>query len=136
MGSETNSSTPEISPTTRLVRSHGSSSRATGDIGPKRVPSPKIRRFTISIVPSSTANARRWKVSTTGKAHTVSRTVVPSQVLPHHSKNGRKDSLSIGQTSSHGHHADPECQGQSAGNARANRGGPAVIPRGRIVEHG
>ena len=46
----------------------------------------------------------------TGNAQTVSRTVVPSQVLPHHSKKGRKESLSIGKPPSHGDYADPDGQ--------------------------
>src|ERR1700733_6952602 len=97
---------PERINTHRLVSIQGSSSRAVTEFDER--PTPKAPRLTIRTVPSNTASASRWKVSMTGNAQTVSRTVVPSQVLPHHSKKGRKESLSICERPSHGDYADPD----------------------------
>src|ERR1700688_3675362 len=110
MGSDKNIGIPERIETARLTSIHGSRSPIVCEADAYRVPSPKTRRLMINTVPSSTASARRWKVSMTGKAQTVSRTVVPSQVLPHHSKKGRKDSLSIGERPSHSGYTDRDRQ--------------------------
>src|SRR5579863_196638 len=96
IGSDIAIGIPERIDTARLVSIQGSSSRDES-----RLPTPKALRLTIRTVPSNMARARRWKVSITGNAQTVSRTVVPSQVRPHHSKKGRKESLSICERPSH-----------------------------------
>src|SRR5258708_30832955 len=125
---------PERINTARLESIHGSSSLLICAPDEYLVPSPNARKLTIRTVPSRTASARRWKVSMTGNAQTVSRTVVPTQVLPHHSKKGRKDSLSIGECPSHGDYADPDHKRTSAGHfgAPVCRGG--LIPGAYVAE--
>src|SRR5215469_14393787 len=63
-----------------------------------------------------------------GKAQTVSRTVAPSQVLPHHSKYGRNDSLSISERPSHGYDADPHRQRAASCQLGAPGRGAFLIP--------